>query len=86
MKDLGHAPFINNQKEFEPLCERKVSDALLEEYMRNDADRSVNISSTTCFPVVYDYIEQSPYYEGENAKYGPYIDEKDLIELPNPSD
>lgn len=38
------------------------------------------------FPVVYDYLEMSPYYEGENAKYGPYIDERDLIELPNPSE
>jgi len=35
---------------------------------------------------VYDYIEISPYYEGENAKFGPYIDEKDLIELPNPTE
>ena len=54
--------------------------------MRNDADRSVNVTSTTSFPVVFDYLELSPYYEGENAKYGPFIDEKDLIELPNPSD
>jgi len=35
---------------------------------------------------VYDYIEPSPHYEGENSKFGPYIDEKDLIELPNPAD
>jgi hypothetical protein len=36
--------------------------------------------------VVYDSIEPSPYYDGENSKYGPYIDERDFIELPNPSD
>ena len=30
--------------------------------------------------------ENSPYYEGENSKYGPYIDDKDVIELPNPYD
>jgi hypothetical protein len=86
MKDLGHAPFITNQKEFEPLTEKMISDALLNEYMRNDADRSVNVQANTSFQVVYDYLEQSPYYEGDSAKYGPYIDEKDLIELPNPSD
>lgn len=57
MKDLGHGPFITNQKEFEPLCEKKISESLLEEYMRNDADRSVNISANTSFPVVYDYLE-----------------------------
>ena len=32
---------------------------------------------------MFDYIEQSPYYED---KFGPYIDEKDYIELPNPTD
>lgn len=36
--------------------------------------------------MVYDYIENSPYYEGDNSKYGPYIDDKDVIELPNPYD
>lgn len=85
MRDLGHAPFIMNQKEFEPLLERGISPLLLDEYIRNDADRSVNVGNLT-FPVVYDYIENSPFYEGENSKYGPYIDDKDLIELPNPYD
>ncbi len=86
MKDLGHAPFISAQKEFEPLSETSISSALLEEYQKNDAERSSQCPTGTTFPVVYDYIEQSPYYEGENAKFGPYIDEKDLIELPNPTD
>jgi hypothetical protein len=85
MRDLGHAPFIMNQKEFEPLLERGISPLLLDEYIRNDADRSVNAGNLT-FPVVYDYIENSPFYEGENLKYGPYIDDRDLIELPNPYD
>jgi len=57
MRDLGHAPFINPQKEFEPLTEKKISESMLEEYMSNDANRSVNITSNTSFPVVYDYIE-----------------------------
>ena len=51
--------------------------------MRNEADRT---SSNTNWQVVYDYIEVSPYYDGENSKFGPYIDEKDLIELPNPTE
>jgi hypothetical protein len=84
MRDLGHAPFIYTAgKEFEPLVERGVSQNLIEEYTRNDADRTLGSQT---FPVVFDYIEQSPYYEGDAAKYGPYIDEKDLIELPNPTD
>jgi hypothetical protein len=86
MKDLGHGPFITNQKDFEPLIDKKISESILEEYVRNDADRSSNISANTSFPVVYDYLEHSPYYDGDSAKYGPFIDEKDLIELPNPSD
>jgi hypothetical protein len=49
MKELGHAPFITTQKEFEPLCEKKISDSMLDEYMRNDADRSVNVQTNTCF-------------------------------------
>ena len=64
MRYLDHAPFIKEQKEFEPLSDRGISQALLDEYIKNDADRSVNCSTT--FPVVYDYIEQSPFYEGEN--------------------
>ena len=66
------------------MTDTAVSTYILDEYMRNDADRSSNCSTT--FPVVYDYIEQSPYYEGENKIYGPYIDEKDFIELPSPYD
>ena len=82
MRDLGHGPFIyTGGKEFEPLVERGTSQNLIEEYTRNEADRTLG---STSYPVVFDYIEQSPYYE--DAKFGPYIDEKDLIELPNPSD
>ena len=87
MRDLGHAPFFQgNQKEFEPLLETRPSPLLLEEYIKNDADRSENASNSLQLQVVYDYIEQSPYYEGEGAKQGPFIEEKDLIELPNPSE
>ena len=35
---------------------------------------------------MYDYFESSPFYEGEHSKHGPYIDEKDIIELPHPQD
>lgn len=52
--------------------------------MHNDADRCTNCSTT--YPVVYDYLENSPYYEGENKAFGPYIDEKEFIELPSPYD
>lgn len=65
--------------------EHGVAPFVLDEYIRNDADRCINAGSTT-FPVVYDYIEQSPYYEGEGKAHGPYIDERDLIELPSPYD
>ena len=84
MKDHG-TTFVSHQKEFEPLAERPITQQLLEEYIRNDQDRCVNCGNTT-FPIVYDYLETSPYYDGENSKFGPYIDEKELIELPNPSD
>ena len=85
MRDLGHGPFIKNEKDFESL-QNKISESILDEYISNDQNRSSCISQNTTYPVVYDYIEQSPYYDGENSKFGPYIDEKDLIELPNPSD
>ena len=47
MRDLGHAPFIMNQKEFEPLLERGISPVLYDECFRNDADRSVNAGNLT---------------------------------------
>lgn len=83
MKDLGHS-FISNQREREYLVDCGVSGFILDEYMRNDAERSTN--ATSSYPVVYDYFEQSPYYEGENKVHGPYIDERDFIELPSPYD
>lgn len=85
MKELGHAPFIQSERDREPLVEHGVAPFVLDEYIRNDADRSSNAGSIT-FPVVYDYMEQSPYYEGEGKQHGPYIDEKDFIELPSPYD
>ena len=82
MKEHGHN-FIPHQKEFEPLSDRSMGQHLVDEYMRNDTDRCVNCGTIT-YPVVYDFIETSPYYD--DSKLGPYIEEKDLIELPNPSD
>ena len=86
MKDLGHEPFIAAQKEFEPLVENPVPQSILDEYLRNDADRTTNAGQNLSFPVVYDSVEPSPYYEGDSAHLGPYIDEKDLIDLPSPSE
>jgi len=48
----------------------------MEEYIRNDTDRANQHS----YPTVYDCVDTSPFYDGE-----PYIDEKDLIELPPPT-
>ena len=85
MKELGHEPFITKQKDFEKLSDSsQIRQSLIDEYIRNDADRTINCSSGVTFPVVYDYFEQSPYCDGENAKHGPYIDEKEVIDLPHP--
>ena len=81
MKELGHPPFISAQKEFEPIVDRPISQELLNEYVQRDQDRTTNAGPNLTFPVVYDSVEPSPYYEGEFSKFGPYIDEKDLIEL-----
>lgn len=43
-------------------------------------------STNATYQIIYDYIENSPFYEGENKHLGPYIDEKDLIMLPSPYD
>ena len=32
MRDLGHGPFIEPQKEYEPLVEKRASEAVIEEY------------------------------------------------------
>lgn len=63
--------------------DRPCPPAILDEYIRCEIERS---SSNINFQVVYDSQEPSPHYEGDNSKYGPYIDEKDAIELPNPSE
>lgn len=86
MKDLGHSPFIPQHPEFEPVSDKPASSLLIDEYVKNDTERTTNAGANLTFPVVYDYVDPSPYYEGENAKFGPYIDEKDLIDLPNPTD
>jgi len=83
MRDLGHPPFLSPQLEYEQLVDRNNWNIFTEEYLSNDTERVLGSKS---FEVVYDYIEPSPHYEGENSKFGPYIDEKDLIELPNPAD
>lgn len=71
--------FNPNHKEYEALLERPIAQSLLDEYIRNDADR---VNNPINYPVVYDSIESSPHYDPQNGD--PYIDEKDLIELPAP--
>ena len=83
MKDLGHAPFIQTECDREPLVTHSIPPFILDEYIQSDQDRCISAGSIT-FPVVYDYLEQSPYYEGEGKVHGPFIDERDLIELPSP--
>jgi hypothetical protein len=55
------------------------SNALINEYIANDAERAV----TNIGAVVYDSVDLSPFYE--NTPGDLYIDEKDLIELPTPT-
>jgi hypothetical protein len=70
--------FIMNHKEFEPLSEQVVPSHILDEFTRNDADRAC--ATPGQYPVVYDCIEASPYWE--DVPGDPFIDERDLIELP----
>ena len=65
--------------------ENFISNYLLDEYMRGEQERNSGQTNQS-FPVVYDYIENSPYYEGESKQHGPYLDEKEFIELPSPYD
>jgi hypothetical protein len=68
--------FLTAHKEFELLSEYPACSSFVNEYIRNDIDRS-NASFGT-YPVVYDCLDPSPFYEGEEDLY---IDEKDAIEL-----
>jgi hypothetical protein len=76
MRERRH--FIHTHKEFEPLNEQVIPNHLLDEYIKLDADRAC--ASNGQYPVVYDCIESSPFYE-DNVN-DPYIDERDAIELP----
>ena len=71
--------FIREHPESEPLTEKVCHPILLNEYMANDAERAITSAGT----VVYDYVDMSPHYD--NTALDLYIDEKDLIELPAPS-
>ena len=55
------------------------SNALINEYIANDAERAISNIGT----VVFDSVDQSPFYENTPGDY--YIDEKDIIELPTPT-
>ena len=47
MKELGHEHFITEQKEYEQLQEIPTRQAIVDEYMRNDAERTINITSSS---------------------------------------
>jgi hypothetical protein len=70
--------FIPQHPETEPLNETQCSPAIMEEYIKNDSDRA-NGQST--YQPVYDCVDSSPFYDNSEC----YIDEKDVIELPPPS-
>jgi len=57
----------------------QCSPALVDEYIKNDNDRA---NGNQTYPTVYDYVDISPYYDGLNEVY---IDEREAIELPVPS-
>jgi len=71
--------FIASVPNEEPLSEKACSTALIDEYIINDAERAINNVGT----VVYDSVDMSPFYD--NTPGDMYIDEKDLIELPAPT-
>lgn len=70
--------FIPQHPEQEPLTEQSCPPALMEEYIRNDTERA---NGPTTFPTVFDSVDASPFYEAGEC----YIDEKELIELPPPT-
>ena len=76
MRERRH--FIHTHKEFEPINEQVFPAHLLDEFCRLDADRASAANGQ--YPVVYDCVEASPYYE-DNVN-DPFIDERDAIELP----
>lgn len=77
-KERRNIHFVKGTKELEPLSDQVITATLLDEYLRNDQERAA--ASPGQFPVVYDCIETSPYYEEDPNN--PYIDERDAIELP----
>lgn len=78
MKDRRQIHFVQGHKESEPLSDATLSPVILDEYIRNDQERANAPAGQ--FPVVYDCLEASPYYEDEPGTL--YIDERDAIELP----
>lgn len=69
--------FIPQHPAEEPLNTKPMcSQALIDEYIRNDGDRARN----TVGSIVYDYVDPSPFYD--NSPGDLYIDENNLIELP----
>jgi hypothetical protein len=73
--------FISQHKEQEPLGDFPCPQHQLDEYVTADADRA-NLQLGPG-AIVYDSIDPSPHYE--NTVNDMYIDEKFLIELPNPT-
>lgn len=55
--------FITGHKEFERLSEYPAASYLVDEYIKNDIERS---NSVIQYPVVYDCLDISPYYTIED--------------------
>ena len=58
--------------------------ALSEEYAKIDSDRLNNPNSGSLNKIIYDCLDQSPYYDNSSSE--PYIDESEAIDLPGDND
>lgn len=74
MKERPRFKETNNQ--FEPI--NNVNNQMAEEYARLDSEKMLNQNGQN--RIVYDCIDQSPFY---NDPQDPYIQDIDLIELPS---
>lgn len=68
--------FLSAHKEFELLSEYNTPSYMVDEYIQNDAERAA--CPFGHFPIVFDCIEPSPFYDADPE---PYIDEMDAIDI-----
>jgi hypothetical protein len=72
--------FKENCREFEPIHQFNVS--MCDEYARLDAEKVLTNSSVS-EKIVFDCMDYPPANLKREGDTTPYIDENDLIELPN---